>query len=100
MSYLTISLTIIYGVIMISANLLSYHSLPVWLITINTFCGLCLIISCVFKKQILTAIFLIALLLFAMANGFCLHGHVNWHHWLIRFILTIILIWLNFKYFG
>ena len=99
MIYLTMFLTIIYGVIMISANLLSYHSLPVWLITINTFCGLCLIISCVFKKPILTAIVLLGLLLFSLANGFFLHGDVKWLHWLTRLTLTVILIGLNFKYF-
>ncbi|WP_338211681.1 hypothetical protein [Lactobacillus juensis] len=99
MSYLTIFLTIIYGVTMISASLLLITSLPIWLIMINVLLALGIIAGCILKIPLLTTIFLVALLLTALANGFSLQHQITWSHWFIRLILTIILICLNFKYF-
>ena len=99
MSYLTISLTIIYGVLMTSASFSSFTSLPIWLIMINVLSALGIIAGSFLKKPLLTTIFLVAVLLTALANGIFLYGQITWSHWLIRLILTIILICLNFKYF-
>ncbi|MCX0290364.1 hypothetical protein NX781_00855 [Lactobacillus kullabergensis] len=70
MSYLTIFLTIIYGVTMISASLLLITSLPIWLIMINVVLALGIIAGCILKIPLLTTIFLVALLLTALAIGF------------------------------
>ena len=99
MSYLTIFFNIIYGVIMISAGFLSFTSLPIWLIMINVLSALGIIAGSFLKKPLLTTIFLVAVLLTALANGIFLYGQITWSHWFIRLILTIILICLNFKYF-
>ncbi|MEB3364547.1 hypothetical protein SDC49_16235 [Lactobacillus sp. R2/2] len=70
MSYLTISLTIIYGALMISASFLLITSLPIWLIMINVLFALGIIAGSILKIPLLTTIFLVALLLTAIANGF------------------------------
>ena len=98
MSYLTISLTIIYGVIMISASFSSFTSLPIWLIMINVLSALGIIAGSFLKKPLLTTIFLVAVLLTALANGFSLHHQITWIHWFIRLILTVALIWLNLRF--
>ena len=77
MSYLTIFLTIIYGVTMISASLLLITSLPIWLIMINVVLALGIIAGCILKIPLLTTIFLVALLLTALANGFSLHHQIT-----------------------
>ena len=99
MSYLTILFNITYGVIMISASFLSFTSLPIWLIMINVLSALGIIAGSFLKKPLLTTIFLVAVLLTALANGIFLYGQTTWSHWFIRLILTILLICLSFKYF-
>ena len=77
MSYLTISLTIIYGALMISASFLLITSLPIWLIMINVLFALGIIAGSILKIPLLTTIFLVALLLTALANGFSLHHQIT-----------------------
>ncbi|MEB3365441.1 hypothetical protein SDC49_23855 [Lactobacillus sp. R2/2] len=51
MSYLTISLTIIYGALMISASFLLITSLPIWLIMINVLFALGIIAGSFLKNH-------------------------------------------------
>lgn len=95
MIFLTKFLIILYAILMAIAALASYQQLPLWLTGLNTVTGVLTILFCLTGQKPLTISLLVGFLFIALANGYFLHQKVNWSHWLIRLLLTGILIWLN-----
>lgn len=95
MQTLTNLLTIIYGIIMITAAIASFQKIPFWLICINVITNALLILACLGGHNKIVAVCLFAVLLIAIINGYFLNGKVNWSHWFIRLTITIALSGLN-----
>lgn len=80
---------------MIIAAAASIPKIPVWLICSNVIASALLILTCLTGYHKYAPIWLFAVLLIALINGYCLNGKINWLHWFIRLTITIALSWLN-----
>lgn len=90
----------LYAVLFLGSNCYSYFKVnkgktPAWLLVLNLLAGVLMLLQQVNVYSLVAG--LVLMLLAGVLNGKLVLGKINWSHFLIKLLLVVLVIWLEFK---